>query len=152
MVGLDSTIIMHPQIWKCSGHYDLFHDFMQTCRQCKKLYRADHVMADAQGVRLGTVFCRGTVGRRSAGQLVFNSEAAFEWASKKGQKVAPGLALVRNPSMTLSFLAENLQHEPARNFRGELLRYLATEQKGETGLVTPCPNCGADSRRRANST
>ena len=26
MVGLDCTIIMHPQVWKCSGHYDLFHD------------------------------------------------------------------------------------------------------------------------------
>ena len=31
MTGLDSTIIMHPQIWKCSGHYDLFHDFMDYC-------------------------------------------------------------------------------------------------------------------------
>ena len=37
MVGLDCAIIMHPQVWKCSGHYDLFHDYMQTCRQCKKL-------------------------------------------------------------------------------------------------------------------
>ncbi|MFP6676273.1 MAG: glycine--tRNA ligase, partial [Pirellulaceae bacterium] len=25
MTGLDCTIIMHPQVWKCSGHYDLFH-------------------------------------------------------------------------------------------------------------------------------
>src|SRR6266704_2599401 len=29
MVGLDCTIIMHPQVWKCSGHYDLFVDFME---------------------------------------------------------------------------------------------------------------------------
>src|SRR6516225_640465 len=43
MVGLDCSIIMHPQVWKCSGHYDLFLDWMQTCRQCKKLVRADHV-------------------------------------------------------------------------------------------------------------
>ena len=43
MVGLDTTIILHPQVWKCSGHYDLFSDLMQTCRQCKKLLRADHV-------------------------------------------------------------------------------------------------------------
>src|SRR5713101_4899390 len=26
MTGLDCTIIMHPQVWKVSGHYDLFHD------------------------------------------------------------------------------------------------------------------------------
>ncbi|MFM8580579.1 MAG: glycine--tRNA ligase, partial [Planctomycetaceae bacterium] len=22
MVGLDCSLIMHPQVWKCSGHYD----------------------------------------------------------------------------------------------------------------------------------
>jgi glycyl-tRNA synthetase len=43
MVGLDSTIVMHPQIWKCSGHYDLFHDYMVDCRQSKKRYRFDQV-------------------------------------------------------------------------------------------------------------
>ena len=43
MVGLDCSIIMHPQVWKCSGHYDLFHDMMQSCRQCKKLFRVDHL-------------------------------------------------------------------------------------------------------------
>ncbi|HOA51941.1 MAG TPA: glycine--tRNA ligase [Thermogutta sp.] len=43
MVGLDSTIIMHPQVWKCSGHYDLFHDYMVDCRETKKRYRYDQV-------------------------------------------------------------------------------------------------------------
>ena len=44
MTGLDCTIIMHPQIWKCSGHYDLFHDYMVDCRETKKRYRYDHVL------------------------------------------------------------------------------------------------------------
>ena len=43
MAGLDCTIIMHPQIWKCSGHYDLFHDYMVDCRESKKRYRYDHI-------------------------------------------------------------------------------------------------------------
>ena len=43
MVGLDCTIIMHPQVWKCSGHYDLFHDYMVDCRESKKRYRYDQV-------------------------------------------------------------------------------------------------------------
>lgn len=43
MVGLDSTIIMHPQVWKCSGHYDLFHDYMVDCRESKRRYRHDQV-------------------------------------------------------------------------------------------------------------
>jgi len=43
MVGLDCSIIMHPQVWKCSGHYDLFHDSLVDCKESKKRYRHDQV-------------------------------------------------------------------------------------------------------------
>jgi glycyl-tRNA synthetase len=43
MCGLDCAIVMHPQVWKVSGHYDLFHDYMVDCRESKKRYRQDHV-------------------------------------------------------------------------------------------------------------
>ena len=43
MAGLDCTIIMHPQVWKCSGHFDLFSDWMIDCRESKKRYRFDHL-------------------------------------------------------------------------------------------------------------
>ena len=38
-----ARIIMHPQVWKCSGHYDLFHDYMVDCRESKRRYRHDQV-------------------------------------------------------------------------------------------------------------
>lgn len=43
MTGLDCTIIMNPQVWKCSGHYDLFHDSMVDCRETKGRYRHDQI-------------------------------------------------------------------------------------------------------------
>src|SRR3984885_4742455 len=43
MVGLESSLVMHPQVWKVSGHYDLFHDMMVDCKECKARFRADHV-------------------------------------------------------------------------------------------------------------
>ena len=43
MAGLDCTIIMHPQVWKCSGHFDLFVDQMVDCRESKKRHRYDQV-------------------------------------------------------------------------------------------------------------
>jgi glycyl-tRNA synthetase len=43
MVGVETTIIMHPQVWKCSGHYDLFVDKMIDCRECKGRFRQDHI-------------------------------------------------------------------------------------------------------------
>lgn len=55
MTGIDSTIIMHPQIWKCSGHYDLFHDYMVDCKQSKKRYRHDQIVGrwvEAKGQKI----------------------------------------------------------------------------------------------------
>jgi glycyl-tRNA synthetase len=43
MVGLDTTILMHPQVWKASGHYDLFYDLFVDCRTCKARFRADQI-------------------------------------------------------------------------------------------------------------
>ncbi len=44
MTGLDCTIIMHPQVWKCSGHYDLFHDYFADCRETNRRYRYDQIV------------------------------------------------------------------------------------------------------------
>lgn len=43
VVGLDATIIMHPSIWKASGHVDTFADMMRECSLTNKRVRADHV-------------------------------------------------------------------------------------------------------------
>ncbi len=34
---------MHPQVWKVSGHFDLFYDLFVDCRTCKARFRADQV-------------------------------------------------------------------------------------------------------------
>ena len=146
MTGLDCTIIMHPQVWKVSGHYDLFCDLKQTCRQCKKLFRADHVwemLKDAPWVLSFTEVC--ATAKFDDTKLVFSSPEALRWAQRKGKKLAPGLALVRNPSVTMSWLAQDLESDPEMDLSvPTLLRYVATEQKAATGLQTPCPNCGGD--------
>ncbi len=43
MVGIETSIIMHPQVWKCSGHYDLFCDMMVDCKETKRRFRLDHL-------------------------------------------------------------------------------------------------------------
>jgi len=51
IAGLDATIIMHPTVWKASGHVDTFADPMVDCKGCKKRFRADQIEAAS-----GTVF------------------------------------------------------------------------------------------------
>ena len=37
MVGIDASILMHPMVWKASGHLDNFTDPMVDCRECTAL-------------------------------------------------------------------------------------------------------------------
>jgi len=41
IVGIDSAIFMHPQVWKASGHTDAFNDPLIDNKDSKKRYRAD---------------------------------------------------------------------------------------------------------------
>ncbi len=43
IVGLDASIIMHPNVWKASGHVEQFTDPMVDCRESKLRYRADQL-------------------------------------------------------------------------------------------------------------
>ena len=42
IVGLDCSIIMHPDVWKTSGHLAGFSDPLVDCKNCKERFRADH--------------------------------------------------------------------------------------------------------------
>jgi glycyl-tRNA synthetase len=46
MAGLDASILMHPMVWKASGHIDNFQDPMVDCKGCKKRFRADDLQVD----------------------------------------------------------------------------------------------------------
>ena len=44
VVGIDSSIFMHPKIWKASGHVDAFNDPLIDNKDSKKRYRADELV------------------------------------------------------------------------------------------------------------
>jgi glycyl-tRNA synthetase len=43
VVGLDCSILMHPMVWKASGHADKFADLVCECRKCNTRTRVDHL-------------------------------------------------------------------------------------------------------------
>lgn len=45
-VGLDSAILMNPQVWVASGHVGSFSDPLMDCRDCKARFRADQLVED----------------------------------------------------------------------------------------------------------
>ena len=46
IVGIDSAIMVHPDVWKASGHIDNFHDPLVDNKETKKRYRLDHLLKD----------------------------------------------------------------------------------------------------------
>ncbi|HBJ85660.1 MAG TPA: glycine--tRNA ligase [Verrucomicrobiales bacterium] len=140
VVGLDATIIMHPDIWKASGHVDTFADPMSTCKSCKKLVRSDQwwsIMGEQPWVQsLAAIVEPGT--------LALNTGDLLKWAKGKGKQLAPNLALVRNPEVTLSWLVQDIEAGKRPADAREYFLYLATEQKAAAGFVTPCPHCGGE--------
>ena len=46
IVGLDSSILMHPTVWKASGHVDAFNDPLIDNKDSKLRYRADVLIED----------------------------------------------------------------------------------------------------------
>ncbi|MEO5575587.1 MAG: glycine--tRNA ligase [Gaiellaceae bacterium] len=51
IVALDSSIILHPDVWKASGHVGGFSDPLVDCRFCKRRYREDHLESEQCGKR-----------------------------------------------------------------------------------------------------
>ncbi len=46
IVGIDSSIFMHPKVWKASGHLEAFNDPLIDNKDSKKRYRADVLIED----------------------------------------------------------------------------------------------------------
>ena len=48
-VGLDTAILMNPEVWVASGHVTSFADPLIDCKKCKARFRADKLIEDFTG-------------------------------------------------------------------------------------------------------
>jgi glycyl-tRNA synthetase len=44
VVGLDSSVILAPEVWQASGHVTEFADPLTECMSCHRRFRADHLI------------------------------------------------------------------------------------------------------------
>ncbi len=75
VAGLDASIIMHPAIWRASGHVDTFSDPMIDCKTCKGRFRADQIdeIACPQKPSKSVVTCGGEKTQPRAFNLMFET-------------------------------------------------------------------------------
>ncbi|MDA3925029.1 MAG: glycine--tRNA ligase [Kiritimatiellae bacterium] len=135
--GLDATIIMHPDIWKASGHLDTFSDPMTMCKACKKLMRADQIwdiFADSDaGQSLQKVLDESN---GEAGKIV-------AWCKGKAKGQTPNLPAVLNADV-LTAAYEKLNADAASYADLKSLYTLFFNAKNSEQKISPCPHCGGE--------
>jgi glycyl-tRNA synthetase len=137
IVGLDCAIISHPRVWEASGHVANFADPMQTCRSCKRLFRADQIeelLAESEWVAslLGALAAGATPGTRRV-----DPAALRRWAETKGRRQARALALVGESEAILRRFPA-----PEELSVLELLGRVGSPPGENPPRSLPCPECG----------
>jgi glycyl-tRNA synthetase len=57
IVGLDASILMHPEVWAASGHLANFADPLVECTECRRRFREDHLREDIAAGLLESFRC-----------------------------------------------------------------------------------------------
>ena len=125
MVGVETALIMHPQVWKCSGHFDLFNDMRVDCRECRARYRADHLRIKV---------ARSEDGTPLAAWAFMPGSDEYDWSGAGDKKLAKsandrseGKVSVDANAMTLANYTASLQ---PNDDTGEIAEH----------LIPRCPN------------
>ena len=92
IVGLESSIIMHPKVWEASGHVAGFTDPLVDCKVSKQRYRADQLFFAAVIVDGQTVgYVSALESEKTAGELQEKAETFKRKKAIQGQ-LAPVVA------------------------------------------------------------
>ena len=81
IVGLETSIIMHPKVWEASGHVAGFSDPLVDCKVSKQRYRADQlffspvVVTGADGVAQTAGYVSALESENTAGELQAAAES-----------------------------------------------------------------------------
>ncbi len=136
VVGLDSAILLHPKVWEASGHVASFSDPFCSCKFCNRQYRADKIWDLIWQSKWWKSFYEAIKDEKT-------TEDFIKWAKNEGRKLAPNLAFVLRPEVTLSWIA-NLKTQfngislDFKNFIGKM----SVSADGKAKI--PCPACGGE--------
>jgi glycyl-tRNA synthetase len=136
VVGLDAAILMHPEVWAASGHLAGFADPFSACKACGRHFRADQVWQLIWDSPWWQSLLKAMSGEKTSLHLL-------QWAKTEGKRLAPNLALVVRPEVTLSWIADlHVKFQGVdldfKNFVGSI----STKEDGQA--TTPCPVCGGE--------
>jgi glycyl-tRNA synthetase len=132
--GMDAAILMHPKVWEASGHLKNFNDPFVKCSACLNFFKIDKIWDEIWNSPWFSSLKETMMGDKDSSYLL-------RWAKNEGKKLVPNLGLVKQPEVTVSWIAD-LHHK----FGGvdlDFKTYVGRIACTQDGVArTPCPSCG----------
>jgi len=119
IVGLESSIIMHPKVWEASGHVAGFTDPLVDCKVSKQRYRADQLF-----------FAAVVVDGQTVGYV-----SALESESTTGELQEKAETLKRKKAIQGKL--EQVQPHDMTEAKPEEIALIPSPATGEPGSLTP---------------
>lgn len=140
IVGLDCSIVMHPDVWRASGHLAGFSDPLVDCKNCKERFRADHAPRRDPGTEVtyheggkssgkklsGTVDSRGYV-CKVCGSSDLSDERQFNLMFRTSLGPVDPMQQIANAVDELASLDAKGRREKLADIIGESAVYLRPE-------------------------
>jgi len=132
--GMDAAILMHPKVWEASGHLKSFKDPFIKCPVCSQFFRLDTIWDEIWNSPWFISLRETMRGDKDSSYLL-------HWAKTEGKKLAPNLSLVKEPEVTISWIAD--LHHKFGGVEFDFKTYIGRIACSRDGIArTPCPNCG----------
>ncbi|MFH1413221.1 MAG: glycine--tRNA ligase [Candidatus Omnitrophota bacterium] len=133
--GMDAAILMHPDVWRASGHLKSFNDPFVKCLMCSHFFKFDKIWNEIWNSPWFVSLREAMMGEKDSTYLL-------EWAKTEGKKLAPNLSLVTDPEVTVSWIAD--LHHKFGGVEFDFKNFVGRAASTRDGVAkVPCPNCGA---------
>ncbi|MFH0762966.1 MAG: glycine--tRNA ligase [Candidatus Omnitrophota bacterium] len=132
--GMDAAILMHPKVWEASGHLKKFNDPFIKCPACFQFFKYDRIWDEIWNSPWFTSLRETMTGDKDSSYML-------KWAKTEGKKLAPNLSLVKEPEVTISWIAD--LHHKFKGVEFDFKTYVGRIACSRDGVAKlPCPNCG----------
>jgi len=134
ILGMDAAILMHPKVWEASGHLKNFNDPFVKCPACLQFFKYDKIWDEIWNSPWFTSLRETMAGGKDSTYMI-------KWAKKEGKKLSPNLSLVKEPEVTISWIAD--LHQKFGGVEFDFKTYVSRIACSRDGIAkVPCPNCG----------
>jgi glycyl-tRNA synthetase len=134
ILGMDSAILMHPKVWEASGHAKNFNDPFVRCPACQQFFKLDKIWDEIWNSAWFTSLKEAMSGYKDSLRMI-------KWAKGEGRKLAPNLNLVKEPEVTISWIAD--LHQKFGGVEFDFKTYVGRIACSRDGIAKiPCPACG----------